>query len=91
MPGKQKKYIVLSWAMYDLANQFFVLNIVSMYFPRWLTMEKGVPETFRLEKEKSNIVNRLLQKKKAEAFNRYIEKLKEKTEIKVGKTLFPSA
>ena len=35
---------VLSWALYDLANQFFVLNIVSLYFVRWLVINKGVPE-----------------------------------------------
>jgi len=53
--------------------------------------EKGIPETFSMEKEKSNVTNSLLQKKKAEAFSRYIEKLKEKTEIKVDNTLFHSA
>ncbi len=36
--------LILSWALYDLANQFFALNIVSLYFPRWLTLEKGAPE-----------------------------------------------
>lgn len=40
-------YIPLaSWVLYDLANQFFVLNIVSLYFPRWLTLDKGTPEIF---------------------------------------------
>jgi len=37
---------VLSWALYDLANQFFALNVVSLYFPRWLTIEKKSPEIF---------------------------------------------
>ncbi|MBU4304090.1 MAG: MFS transporter [Candidatus Omnitrophica bacterium] len=35
---------ILSWAMYDMANQFFALNIVSLYFVRWLTIEKKAPE-----------------------------------------------
>ncbi|MCM8813343.1 MAG: MFS transporter [Candidatus Omnitrophica bacterium] len=33
-----------AWALYDLANQFFVVNIVSLYFVRWLTGEKALPE-----------------------------------------------
>jgi len=32
--------------LYDLANQFFVLNIVSLYFPRWLILKEGYPEIF---------------------------------------------
>ena len=32
--------------MYDMANQFFALNIVSLYFVRWITLEKGAPEIF---------------------------------------------
>lgn len=35
---------VLAWALYDLANQFFALNVVSLYFVRWLVVEKQVPE-----------------------------------------------
>jgi peptidyl-prolyl cis-trans isomerase D len=53
-------------------------------------IEKGIPEAFSKEKEKSNVTNRLLQKKKADAFSQYIERLKEKTEIKIDNTLFPS-
>ncbi|MFH1553162.1 MAG: MFS transporter [Candidatus Omnitrophota bacterium] len=37
---------VISWALYDLANQFFALIIVSFYFPRWISLEKRVPEIF---------------------------------------------
>lgn len=40
----KKSFLVLSWALYDTANQFFALNIVSLYFPRWLTIEKNSPE-----------------------------------------------
>ena len=38
--------LILSWALYDLANQFFALNIVSFYFVAWLTLEKKIPEIF---------------------------------------------
>lgn len=40
------KLSLLSWAFYDLANQFFALIIVSLYFPRWVCIEKGIPEVF---------------------------------------------
>ncbi|MBU2540773.1 MAG: MFS transporter [Candidatus Omnitrophica bacterium] len=40
----RRGFLILSWALYDLANQFFVLNIISLYFVRWLVLEKGVPE-----------------------------------------------
>ncbi len=38
--------MIFSWALYDLANQFFVLNVISLYFIRWLTLEKKIPEIF---------------------------------------------
>ena len=40
----KKGFLILSWALYDLANQFFALNIVSLYFVRWLTLERQAPE-----------------------------------------------
>jgi len=42
----RKNLLLLSWASYDLANQFFALNIISLYFPRWITLEKNLPEIF---------------------------------------------
>lgn len=39
-------FLVISWSLYDLANQFFALNVVSLYFVRWLTLEKNIPEIF---------------------------------------------
>jgi len=36
--------LIFSWSLYDLANQFFAINVVSLYFVRWLTLEKGAPE-----------------------------------------------
>ena len=41
-----KAFQIVSWSLYDLANQFFALNVVSLYFPRWLTVEKNSPEIF---------------------------------------------
>lgn len=38
--------LILAWGMYDLANQFFAVIIISLYFIRWLTIEKGAPEFF---------------------------------------------
>ncbi|MBU1061937.1 MAG: MFS transporter [Candidatus Omnitrophica bacterium] len=40
----KKGLLILSWALYDLSNQFFALNVVSLYFPRWLIIEKKSPE-----------------------------------------------
>ncbi len=42
----KNSFLILSWAMYDLSNQFFALNIVSLYFVRWLTLQKHKPEIF---------------------------------------------
>lgn len=38
--------LVLAWGLYDLANQFFALNVVSLYFVRWITLERGASEIF---------------------------------------------
>ncbi|MFC1666305.1 MFS transporter [Candidatus Omnitrophota bacterium] len=46
MNRAKSNFLILSWALYDLANQFFALNVVSLYFPRWLTIKKGSPEIF---------------------------------------------
>lgn len=40
----KKSFLILSWALYDLANQFFALNVVSLYFVRWVTIERQAPE-----------------------------------------------
>ncbi len=42
----RRTVLILSWGLYDLANQFFTLNIISLYFIRWLTLERKVPEFF---------------------------------------------
>ncbi|MFH1245896.1 MAG: MFS transporter [Candidatus Omnitrophota bacterium] len=35
-----------SWALYDFANTMFSMNIVSIYFVLWLTVDKGCPEVY---------------------------------------------
>ncbi|MFC1708645.1 MFS transporter [Candidatus Omnitrophota bacterium] len=37
---------VFSWALYDLANTIFATNIISLYFPIWVTVQKGAPDKF---------------------------------------------
>ena len=42
----KKAGLIFAWCLYDLANQFFALNVVSLYFVRWVTIEKNTPEIF---------------------------------------------
>lgn len=35
-----------SWALYDLANTIFSMNIISFYFVLWLTVDKGCGEAY---------------------------------------------
>jgi MFS transporter, UMF1 family len=42
----KRSFLIFSWSLYDLANQFFALNVVSFYFARWIILEKDVPEIF---------------------------------------------
>ena len=35
-----------SWALYDLANTIFSMNIISLYFVLWLTVERNCPELY---------------------------------------------
>jgi MFS transporter, UMF1 family len=42
----KKLSLILAWGLYDLANQFFAINIVSLYFILWVTIEKATPERF---------------------------------------------
>ena len=36
-----RKISVISWALYDLANTIFSMNIVSLYFSLWVINEMG--------------------------------------------------
>ena len=42
--GFERPGLVLAWGLYDVANQFFAVNMVSLYFIFWAAVEKGVPE-----------------------------------------------
>jgi UMF1 family MFS transporter len=35
-----------SWALYDLANTIFSMNIASLYFVLWITVDKNCPEFY---------------------------------------------
>lgn len=35
---------LLAWALYDLANTFFAVAMLSFYFPLWVTEDHGAPE-----------------------------------------------
>jgi len=37
----RKKLVILSWGMYDLANTIFTINIITLYFALWVTVDKG--------------------------------------------------
>jgi MFS transporter, UMF1 family len=39
MPGH--KLSIFSWALYDFANTIFSMNIISTYFPLWVTIDQG--------------------------------------------------
>ncbi len=32
---------IISWSLYDFANTIFSMNIISLYFPLWVTVDKG--------------------------------------------------
>ncbi len=40
------RHLIFAWGLYDLANQVFALNIVSLYFVRWVIIDKQFPELF---------------------------------------------
>jgi len=41
-----KKSEITSWALYDLANTIFATNIVSLYFPLWVIIDRGAADKF---------------------------------------------
>jgi len=41
-----KKAGVLAWAMYDFANNIFAMNVISLYFALWVTVDKGGEDIF---------------------------------------------
>ncbi|MGB2706319.1 MAG: MFS transporter [Candidatus Omnitrophota bacterium] len=38
-PHKVKKLTIFSWAMYDFANTIFAMNVISLYFALWVTVD----------------------------------------------------
>ena len=37
---------IVSWALYDAANTIFATNVVSLYFPLWVTVQKGASDNW---------------------------------------------
>ncbi len=37
----RKRAAVLGWALYDFANTIFSMNVISLYFVLWVTVDKG--------------------------------------------------
>lgn len=40
------KRALFAWTLYDFANTIFSMNIVSRYFPLWVTKEHGAPDLY---------------------------------------------
>src|SRR3990167_923816 len=40
----QNKIAPYAWALYDLANTIFSMNILSLYFALWVTVEMGAKD-----------------------------------------------
>lgn len=38
-PVQNRKLIIFSWAMYDFANTIFSMNVISLYFALWVTVD----------------------------------------------------
>ena len=41
MIARSKKLTIISWAFYDFANTIFSMNVISLYFALWVTIDKG--------------------------------------------------
>lgn len=44
--GIVDKRPLLAWVLYDFANTIFSMNVVSRYFPLWVTKEHGAPDLY---------------------------------------------
>ncbi|MFC1699637.1 MFS transporter [Candidatus Omnitrophota bacterium] len=74
----------VSWALYDLANTIFSMNIISLYFVLWLTKDKGCPQIYHsLALSSSMILAAILMPFLGELSDR----LKRKTPFLIGFTL----
>ena len=41
MTGRPDKRAIVSWALYDFANTIFSMNVISLYFALWVTVDHG--------------------------------------------------
>lgn len=41
MNSTSNKLAILSWSFYDFANTIFSMNVISLYFALWVTVDKG--------------------------------------------------
>ena len=44
MKNLTDKLTITSWSLYDFANTIFSMNIISLYFALWVTVDKGGPD-----------------------------------------------
>lgn len=44
MTGQPDKRAIASWAFYDFANTIFSMNVISLYFALWVTVDHGGPD-----------------------------------------------
>jgi len=43
---RANKKVIFAWALYDFANTIFAMNIISRYFPLWVTKEHGAEDIY---------------------------------------------
>ena len=41
MNDRANKLAIASWSLYDFANTIFSMNVISLYFALWVTVDKG--------------------------------------------------
>ena len=41
MSPPAKKLAIVSWSLYDFANTIFSMNVISLYFALWVTVDQG--------------------------------------------------
>ena len=46
MSPPPKKLVIFSWSLYDFANTIFSMNVISLYFALWVTVDKGGQDLF---------------------------------------------
>lgn len=44
--AREERKAVAGWALYDFANTIFSMNVVSRYFPLWVTADHGAPDIY---------------------------------------------